>query len=299
MAEKIEITFLGTGTSTPTVKRNHTGILLSYADENILVDCGEGIQRQFKKAKISPCKLTKLLITHWHGDHTLGITGLLETLAMSEYQKKLFIYGPKGTKEKLNLLQKVYGRFKIDFEVKEISTGKITEEDFVIESMAMSHGTATNAYSFSLKDKSRIDKDKLKKLKLPNSPLIKELAEGKDIIIENKKIRSKDLTYLENGKKITFILDTGMNANTIKIARDSDILICESSFSAEEKEKAKEYKHLTSIDAATIAKKSNSKKLLLVHISQRYEHNTKPLLEQCKKIFKDSSIPNDLDKISL
>ena len=103
--EKIKITFLGTGNAVPTKQRNHTAILIEFKNEHILIDCGEGTQRQFKYAEISPAKLTRLLITHWHGDHILGIPGLFQTLAMNDYQKTLFIYGPKSTKRKLDLLQ--------------------------------------------------------------------------------------------------------------------------------------------------------------------------------------------------
>ncbi len=87
----IKITFLGTSDQIPSAKRNHTAILLTYKGENILVDCGEGTQRQFRKARLNPCKITRLLITHWHGDHVLGIPGLLKTLALSGYNKTLSI----------------------------------------------------------------------------------------------------------------------------------------------------------------------------------------------------------------
>jgi ribonuclease Z len=97
MSTPINVTFLGTSQAIPTAKRNHTAILVQYSGENILVDCGEGTQRQFRKAHINPCKLTKLLITHWHGDHILGIPGLFQTLLMNGYSRKLEIYGPKGT----------------------------------------------------------------------------------------------------------------------------------------------------------------------------------------------------------
>src|SRR3990167_8815127 len=108
--EKIKITFLGTGNAIPTKKRNHTAILLTYKNENILIDCGEGTQRQFRIAELSPAKITKILITHWHGDHILGLPGLFETLAMTKYGKTLSIYGPVGTKrfiEEINKLTKI------------------------------------------------------------------------------------------------------------------------------------------------------------------------------------------------
>ena len=96
--ENMKLTFLGTGNAIPTARRNHTGILISFANENILVDPGEGTQRQFQIAKIALPRITKILITHWHGDHILGIPGLLQTLAFSDYNKTLYVYGPKGTK---------------------------------------------------------------------------------------------------------------------------------------------------------------------------------------------------------
>ena len=95
----IKITFLGTSDSVPSLKRNHTAILLTYKGENILVDCGEGTQRQFRKAGLNPCKVTRILLTHKHADHTLGLPGLLKTLSLTGYQKTLFIYGPRGIKK--------------------------------------------------------------------------------------------------------------------------------------------------------------------------------------------------------
>lgn len=294
---EIKLTFLGTGSSTPTAQRNHTGMYLQFGKENILVDCGEGIQRQFRKAKLNPCKLTKILITHWHGDHTLGLVGLLETLAMSEYSKKLKIYGPKGTKGKIKLFEKIYGNFKIDIEIKEVSGKFLEEKEFFIESARMTHGIPTNAYSVVTKDKLRLDKTKLKKLKIPNSPLLGKLQEGKNINYKGEKIKSKDVSYIQKGKKMTFILDTLMNENALKISENSDVLICESSFLSKEGEKIKEYKHLTAKQAATIAKKSKSKKLFLIHISQKHEKNKIEVLADAKQVFKDTTIPKDLDKI--
>lgn len=294
-----KITFLGTGSATPTAKRNHTGIYLQSGKENILIDCGEGIQRQFRKAKLNPGKLTRILITHWHGDHTLGIVGLLETLAMAEYSKTLKIYGPKGTKEKIKLFETIYGNFKINLEVYEVSGKFIDEKEFFIESSKMVHGIPSNAYSFVIKDKVRLNKAKIKKLKIPNSPLLGKLQNGKDITYLGKKIKSKDISYVQKGKKISVILDTLMNENAVKIAKDSEVVICEASFLSDEKEKIKEYKHLTAKQAATIAKKSKSKKLYLVHISQRHEKNEKKILADAKQVFKDTTIPNDLDKIKI
>jgi ribonuclease Z len=296
--EAIKMLFLGTGSMIPTKLRNHTSILLSYANENILIDCGEGIQRQFKIAGISPCKITRLLITHWHGDHILGIPGLMQTLAMSEYNKTLQVYGPAGTKRFFSLIESLILGFKIKIEIHEVSSGIfVDEKDFFIESSPMKHGIQTNAYSFIVKSKTRLNKKKLKKLKLPNSPLLRELQNGKDIVFNEKKIKAKDVCYLEEGKKISFILDTALNENAFNLAKDANLLICESSFTSEEKERAKEYQHLTASDAASIAKKAKAKKLILTHISQRYEHIPKIIEKEAQKIFKNVQVVKDFDSL--
>lgn len=295
---EIKLTFLGTGNAIPTKKRNHTAILASFANENILIDCGEGTQKQFRIAELSPAKLTRILITHWHGDHMLGLPGLFQTLAMSGYQKTLKLYGPKGTKRFIDLIQELIRGFNINLEVHEVSQGTIIDErDFKIETKEMSHSVPAVAYSIIIKDKIRLNKSKLKKLKLPNSPLLKDLTQGKDITFNGKKIKASQLTYEEKGKKLTIIMDTAANENAIALAKNSDLLVTESSFSKEEMEKAREYRHLTAPQAAEIAKKSKSKKLILTHISQRYEHNPAIIEKEAKKIFKNVKLAKDFDSI--
>jgi ribonuclease Z len=299
--EKIKLLFLGTGSAIPTKRRNHPAMLLSYKENNILVDCGEGTQRQFRIIGENPCKLTHILITHWHGDHVLGLPGLLQTLMLNGYSKTLKIYGPTGTKRMLSLYLSLFvNRAKISIEVFEIERGKVFEtEDFVVESEKMNHETPSLAYSFIIKEKTRLDKDKLKKLKLPSSPLIGELRKGKTIEINGKKIDGSKLIYKEEGRKVSFIMDTKINANCEKIAQDSDLLVCESTYSAEEEELASEHFHLTCIQAANIAKKAKVKKLILTHLSQKYEANNSFILKEAKKIFKNTEIPEDFFKLEL
>lgn len=297
--EKIKITFLGTSDAIPSKKRNHQAILLSYKSENILIDCGEGTQRQFKIANLNPCKLTNILITHWHGDHVLGLPGLLQTLKTLGYPRTLKIYGPKGTKDKISALKK-FTNIDLPLEIHEVTNKKILDTpEFYIETKPMHHTKPTNAYSFTLKEKRRLGKNKLKKYKIPNSPLLKELQQGKNIKINNKTIKASQVSYLEKGKKITFILDTKMNQNAIELANNSDLLISESTHSSAEKDMANEYKHLTNEEAATIAKKAKVKQLILTHISQRYQTKLKQIESEAKKIFKNTSLANDFDKIEI
>lgn len=295
--ESFTITFLGTGNAVPTKLRNHTAILVSFLNEQVLVDCGEGTQRQFKIAGIGPARLTRLLITHWHGDHILGIPGLFQTLAMSEYQKTLSVCGPRGTLRFMHLLQELFHEFKINAKVDEVSGVFVDTPVFAIEAAPMAHGITTNAYSLILKDRRRLDKAKLKKLKLPNSPLLGELQAGRDIVFERKKIKASRVSYTEKGKKIAVILDTGMTDAAITLAKDADLLICESTFSSEEAERAAEYKHLTASDAATIAKKAKAKQLILTHISQRYEHAPYLIEKEARKIFKNTRVVKDFDVV--
>jgi ribonuclease Z len=296
----IEIIFLGTGSAVPTVRRNHPSIFLKYKNENILFDCGEGTQRQFRKAKLNPCKLTRLFISHWHGDHVLGIPGLLQTLALNNYQKTLEVYGPRGTKQ---FMERIMGLFihtgKINIKIHEIDKENVFEnEDIKIIAEKMMHGTETLAYSFIEKDRIRLDKNKLKKLKLPSGPMIGKLKQGKDIVVDGKKIKASSLIYKQNGKKVAIVLDTKKNENILKLAKDSDLLICEATYFDEE-EMAEEYKHLTVKQAGEIAKKSKCKKLVLMHLSQKYENKEKEFLGMARKYFNNTVIAEDLMKIEV
>jgi ribonuclease Z len=301
---KSKITFLGTSSAIPTKTRNHMSVLLNYKNENILIDCGEGTQRQFRKADINPCNLTRLLITHFHGDHVFGLPGLFNTLALNNYQKTLYIYGPKGTKE---FIKKLYETFihtkKISMIVEEVNNTFIESSDFKITALPLDHDSPTNGYMFEEKDKLRIDKNKLKKLKISQiNPELGKIARGLDIKINNKTIKAKDLTYKQKGKKISFIFDTGITNNAKKLADDSDLAIIESTFlekSVDGKEKAKEYKHLTAAQAGRYAKQGKAKQLILTHFSQRYEHKEKLLLDEAKKIFPNTKLANDFDVVEI
>jgi len=295
----IKVTFLGTSDAIPSAERNHTSILLEYKNEAILVDCGEGTQRQFRKANLNPNKITKILITHWHGDHVLGLSGLLQTLAFSSHNKSLDIYGPKGTKEFMNLLLHTFAfQGKYNINVKEVENKFFENDDFYLEAEKMTHGIPCNAYTFVKKGRLRIDKKKLEKTKL-KGPILKKLKEGKDIVYQGRKYLAKNLTYGEDSKKVSFVFDTSFNKNIIPFVKNSNLLVCESTFGEELEHKAEEYKHLNVNQTATIAKKSKSKKLVLTHISQRYGKNPKKILDAAKKIFKNSVLVKDLDEINV
>lgn len=301
MTEKVKLTFLGTSGMIPDAKRGHPAFLLTYKAENILVDCGEGTQIQFRKAGLNPCKVTKILITHWHGDHTFGLPGLLRTLETSGYNKKLEIYGPRGFKKHMDEMFKAFGSIiEYKIEVHEIPPGDFFENsDFVLQAEKMIHVQPCYAYNFIAKGHLRIDKAKIRKLKIPEGKHFQELKAGKTMAYNGKKFKVKDLTFKELDKKISFVLDTLNNDKIAPFVRDADALVCEASFSSEEQTKAREYKHLTSVQTAEIAKRARVKKLFLVHVSQRYSLDYQKILREAKKIFKNSFLPRDLESIEI
>jgi len=303
MTDKVKITFLGTSDAIPSKTRNHPATLLSYKGENILFDCGEGTQRQFRKAGINPGKVTKILISHWHGDHVLGIPGLLQTLAFSDYKKTLDIYGPKGTK---NFIREIFKTFvfsgKINIKTYEIDKEGIffEGEDFYLESKHMTHRAPCNAYNFILNAKIRIDKEKLKKLGIESGPHLQGLKIGEDIKFKGKKYKAKNLIFTEPGKKISVVMDTRVNGAIPEFVKESDVLVIESTYDAVSEELAEQHKHMTSKQAATVAKKAKVGKLILTHISQRYSKDPEKLVREAKKIFgKNVLLARDLESVEV
>lgn len=301
MTSKITLTFLGTADQIPSAKRNHTAILLSYNSENILIDCGEGTQRQFRKADLNPCKITRILITHWHGDHVLGLPGLFQTLASSGYNKTLHLYGPRGIKQRIEKMLDLFGfKKELKLEVHEINQGVfLDEEEFYIESGKAFHGTPTNIYSFVKKGLLRIDKSKLKKSGIPEGPLLGKIKTKQDILFNGKKFKWKDLTYQDKDMKVSFIIDTLYDKSFVSFAKGSNVLVCESEFSSEIKEKAEEHLHMTAEQAGELAKKAQVEKLVLTHISQRYENDLKKILDEAKGVFKNTILVKDLDTVEI
>lgn len=279
-----------------TKERNTTSILINHKSENILIDCGEGTQRQLKIQKLSPAKITKILITHWHGDHILGLPGLIQTLSHSEYTKTLEIYGPKNTKKYINNLLNSF-QFqdnKIKINVTEINSNKkfFENKDFSLHSQKTNHSTYGLAYSIQEKEKRRINLAYTKKFGLEKDKILGKLQQGETITFKGKKITPEKGTILIPGKKITIVLDTELTKDLIQFSKNSDLLISESTFSKELKKEAEKSKHMTSEDAANLAKKSNSKKLILTHFSQRFTTTTE-IQKEAKKIFSNTICAKD------
>jgi ribonuclease Z len=297
----MKIIFLGTSSMAPTKDRNTSSILLIYEGEYILFDCGEGTQRQLMKANISPTKITKILISHWHGDHVLGLSGLLQTIAASQKKEKIEIYGPKNTNTYLKNLWKSFSpSFNLEFTSKEITKKStiLNEKKFEIHTMPVKHLTHCISFYFKEKDTRKINLNYTKKFNLIKHPLLGKLQQGKPIYYKGHKITPEKATYIKPGKKITYITDTKKIKQLETFAKDSDILIIESTYSQDMKDSAKERGHLTAKQAAEIAKKANVKKLILTHFSQRYK-STKDLEKEAKAIFKNTICAKDFLTIEI
>ncbi|MBS3134887.1 ribonuclease Z [Candidatus Woesearchaeota archaeon] len=291
----MEIIFLGTSGMHPTKERNLFSVLFRYKSENILIDCGEGTQRQLRMINIPSTKTNKILLTHLHGDHINGLPGLLQNLQANQYSKDLEIYGPVGLKKLMYHIFEIAG-LRMRVKINEIKSGIVYKsKDFYVEAKELQHSSKVYGYSFTEHDKRKINMNYLKKFNLKRHVLLGNLQKGKDVVYNGKKIKAKDATTLVKGRKLSLITDTVYCDNCIKLAKDSDLLVCECTFSKELKDKAKAFKHLTSEDAANIAKKSKSKKLILTHFSQRYK-DTERLVKEAKKIFKNTVDAKDFMK---
>ncbi len=270
---KGKVVLLGTSSGIPTKDRNTTSIYFQYLGKSFLFDCGEGTQRQIFKADLNINKIDYIFFTHLHGDHILGAPGLIQTLDFHG-KKKLKIFGTPSTSEKIDCLIKgsVYNK-EIELDINEIQPpDKVQkvyqEEDFYINAVSMNHVIDCVGYSFIEKDKIVYDKDKIKKLGLKREDFIKLETEG-FTIKDNKKIKKEELTITKKGFKFTFITDTYKTKNIIDLAKDSDILVIESTYFDEE-DKAKEYKHLTFKYILQIYPQLNCKKIILTHFSRKY-----------------------------
>ncbi len=287
----------------PTKERNVAGTFLSYKNEGILFDCGEGTQRQMNITGIKRTSVTKILITHWHGDHVSGLIGLIQTLGNQEENPKLEIYGPPETKERMqHMLKAIAFENRVEIKIKELdpkNAEKFFEnDDFYLECARMHHSIPCLAYAFVEKDRLNISKQKLRKYGVKEGPHLADIKEGKLIIYNGKRINPEMITTEVKGRKITYITDTRPNTNCYRIAQNSDVLICDGTYTHELKDKAEIYMHLTAQEAAQIASQAAVKKLYLTHFSQRYK-NTQEIESDARNIFDKSYCAKDFMKVEL
>ena len=299
----MEIIFLGTSSAVHSKERNHPSIALKAFGDVMLFDCGEGTQRQILFTKVSPMKISKIFITHYHGDHILGLPGLLQSMSLHGRESKLTVYGPHGLNGVKNAIYSL-GYCAIDFPVEfvEIDSGIVEETDeYVITAQRVRHNVPTLAYSIEEKKKPRFLREKAIELGVPVGPDFGRLHNGEEVEVNGKIIKPEQvLGEPRKGIKITYSGDTRPCEEIISLAQDSTILIHESTFINKDNTNAEEHAHSTSIDAAYATKYSNSKELILTHISTRYgEEYANIMLEEAREIFENTRIAKDLMEIEL
>ncbi len=300
----LRVVFLGTAGSIPTVQRSLPAIALRRKGELVLFDCGEGLQRQMIRAKIGFHRKTKVFITHMHGDHVLGLPGLLQTMSLLDRKNKLEVYGPPGIKAFVAATQKTV-QFTLTFPIKVLEIEEVgvvcKEREYQVHATWMDHMIPSLAYALTEKPRpGRFYPEKAKALEVPEGPLWSKLQHGSTVELPNGRVVRPEevLGPSRPGRKIVYTGDTRSLKNLAEFAEDADLLIHDATFDDELLERAHEDGHSTPSQAAGAAKRARVKRLVLTHISARYKDPT-ILLEQAKKVFFPVDVADDFMKINL
>ena len=298
----MKLVYLGTSAAAPTPERSLTCICLVRDNEVLMFDAGEGAQVAYLKAGLPWNKKMKIFVTHLHGDHCLGILGLLQTMSMQKRTESLEIYGPAGIEEFITANIKVLN-FGLPFPVfiTIVEEGNVVnEKKYRISCCEAQHGIPAFSYCFEENERSGVFyPEKAKELKIPEGKLWQELQNGNSIEIDGKKIDSSQVTGEKRpGKKIGISGDTRPTEKLKNFFTDSDYLSFDCTFSFELKERAIETNHSTAKEAAELAKESNAKNLILTHFSARYSDES-VLLDEAKQIHESVIAAKDLLEIEI
>ncbi|MBC1569362.1 ribonuclease Z [Listeria sp. FSL L7-1425] len=299
----MELVFLGTGAGVPSRGRNVTSIALSMLNERNtiwLFDCGEATQHQIMRSQIKLSKLEKIFITHLHGDHIFGLPGLLSSRSFQGGESDLTIYGPAGIAEYVETSLRLSGTrltYKIIFN--EIEPGLIFEDKmFSITVDELDHGLRSFGYRIIEKDKpGALDAKKLIAAGVEAGPIFQKLKNGETVTLaDGRVIDGKDyIDEPQKGKIISIFGDTKATDSELGLALNADVLVHEATFEGDKEKLAGEYMHSTTLQAASLAKNANVKKLILTHISSRYDRDaSKELLIEAQSVFENTEIAYDL-----
>ncbi len=298
------IVFLGTSGSVPTLKRSLPAMVVQCPREQWMFDCGENVQRQMMQAKTSFHKKMKILITHLHGDHVLGLPGLLQTMALMDRKEPVQVYGPVGLKEFLLCTKKTLN-FGLTFpvEISEISEeGDVCEtEEYRLTAIKSNH--AVESYAFAFIEKPRPGKfypEKALALGVAKGELWSQLQKGKEIKLKDgNTVKPNDVMGpMRAGRKIIYTGDTKPFDSFAKFAENADLVVHDCTFDDSLAEKALVDGHSTPTQAAEQAKAAGAKRLVLSHISARYP-DASLLLDQAKKVFSNTTLAEDFLEIEL
>ncbi len=298
----MELVFLGTGGSFPSPQRGVSSIAVKTHGEVLLFDCGEGTQRQLMRSRISFMQVSKIFITHFHGDHYLGLPGLLQTMALNGRTADLEIYGPKGTEQLITILERIsYYSRTFDLVLHELKDGQVEHfTNFKVSAHRLDHSLPTLGYLLVEDERpGKFDVQAATLLGIPEGPLYAQLQAGESILWEGQEIPpEKVIGPPRPGRRLFVAMDTKPIMELADLVKGVDVLIHEATADRSLQEKANKFGHSTAAQAATIAKEAKVRKLFLVHISPRYR-DVSPLLDEARSIFPESYIPSDLESFEV
>jgi ribonuclease Z len=295
------LTLLGTSASVPSAERNHPALLVEAGSHRILVDCGEGTQRQLLRSGAGFRRLDRLLLTHGHFDHVLGIPGLFSTLRLRQSTDVMTIHGSPDTLDVVvRMLAGLWGegRAPIPLELVPLTEGQVLDAgEFTIGFPVRHRDTDSFGFSFQSQVRRHLRPDRLAALGVPDGPVRKELAEGRPVTLaDGRMVDAQDVLGPPEGRKKLVILGDAETTNGLaEHARDADVLVIEATFVDRDAAIARDYGHLTAAEAAALAAMSNVKQLVLTHISGRYADEE--ILVEARKTFPNSRLAMDFDHI--
>ncbi|MBM3183841.1 MAG: ribonuclease Z [Chlamydiae bacterium] len=292
-----DLVILGCSSQQPTRFRNHGAYLLRWNEEGLLFDPGEGTQRQFIFAEIAPPTVTRIFISHFHGDHCLGLGSMFMRLNLDKITHPIHCYYPASGKKFFDRLRYscIYREniTVIEHPVKEV--GLVHDDGrFRIEAAFLDHGIENVGWRITEPDTIKFHKDELKKRGI-DGPDVKRLEKEGKIEIDGKRVLLEEVSYLRKGDAFAYIVDTRPCAPAYALAKDAKMLLCESTYLDEEKDLAHEYHHMTAKQAATIARDANVKTLILTHFSARYP-DLRILEKEARTIFPNSFHAEDFKR---
>ena len=298
----MKLVFLGTSAAQPTIERGMTCICLVLDKEILMFDAGEGAQVAFQKAKLGWNKKMKIFVTHLHGDHCVGILGLLQTMSLQNRTESIDIFGPSGIEEFLASNLKILN-FGLTFPVRimRIREGLVFDDPlYTVHVCEAEHSIPAYSYLFSEKDRpGKFYPEKAKEIGIPEGKLWRELQNGNDVKIGENTVKPSDVMgEKRRGRKIGISGDTRPTKKLEEFFKGCDYITFDSTYSDELREKARENYHSTAKEAAELAKKAKVSNLILTHFSARYE-NADELVTEAKTVHDSVIAAKDLLEINI